>query len=67
MLFDKFREKPEDVQPEDIKSLGRRYKNTMSASDFLDRANSLKTAQLKARGIEETVNEALAKFRKTGK
>jgi hypothetical protein len=61
-MLDKFRVKPEDVQPEDIAALGRKYKNTISAAEFLDRANALEAA--KRKGLEEAVNEALRKFRK---
>jgi hypothetical protein len=61
-MINSFQAKPEDVQPEDIAALGRKYKNTISAAEFLDRANALEAA--KRKGLEEVVNEALRKFRK---
>jgi hypothetical protein len=61
-MLDRLQVKPEDIQPEDIAALGRKYKKTTSAAEFLDRAKALEAA--KKKGIEETVNEALRKFRK---
>ena len=60
-ILNKFRVQPEKVYPK-IAILGREYKNTKSAAEFLDRANALEAA--KRKGLEETVNEALRKFRK---
>ena len=59
-IADQARER--DIQPEEIAALGRKWKNTMSATEFLDRANALKTAKMK--GLEETIDEALADYRK---
>jgi len=59
-IADQARER--DIQPEEIAALGRKWKNTMSATEFLDRANALKTAKMK--GLEETIDEALATYRK---
>jgi hypothetical protein len=62
-MINSFQAKPEDVQPEDIAALGRKYKNTPAAAEFLDREKAIKAAKTKT--LEETINEALRKFRKS--
>jgi len=61
-LINDFMEKKEDVQTEELKALGRKYKNTPAAAEFLDREKAIKAAKTKT--LEETINEALKRFRK---
>jgi hypothetical protein len=56
-MINSFQAKPEDVQPEDIAALGRKYKNTPAAAEFLDREKAIKAAKTKT--LEETINEGL--------
>jgi hypothetical protein len=51
-----------DIQPEEIAALGRKYKATSTAAEFLDRENALNAA--KRKGIDEVVNKVLATYRK---